>query len=153
MRKARNYWEETCAVLAIVVGLGLTGLGGADTFQWPGSTGPTPTSYKCNASTSLWDCTGNFGNTSCVTKGTFGNPGSNTTLYECGDTVWNSVKATHIRQYGLCNTGTGSCTEWDKYWCVAWEVYKDNYCSSDQYACGYYGSGSAFCDPNNPGGT
>jgi hypothetical protein len=150
MRKARNYWEEICAILAILVGLGLTSMSWADTFQWKSSENPNYTNNLCNTSTSSWDCTGNFMTKSCVKKGSPGNPGANTDLYICGNTVWNGVQATQIRQYGRCNVSGGSCTEWGLYYCVAWNVYKDNICSSNQLACNWQGAGPGFCDPNNP---
>lgn len=150
MRKARNYWKETCAILAMLVGLGLAGMSwGNGPYVWPANQGGTQTTYKCNSSTSLWDCTNNFmQGVGCVKKGSPGKPGNNNSLYECGNTIWNSVQVTQIRQYGQCNSGSGSCTEWTQYWCVAWNVYEDNACST--LACSPQGWGSNFCDPNNP---
>lgn len=152
MRKARNYGEVISAILAIVVGLGMVGMSWADnpSQPWPVNTGPAPTAFKCNSSTSQWDCTGQFNGTDCVPKNSPNQTGQDFSLYECGDAVWNSVKATQIRQYGKCNYGSGSCTQWTSYNCVIWNVYKDKSCSI--FACSWVGAYGPFCDPENPTG-
>ncbi len=142
MRKARKHWQESCAVLAILVGLVLTGVSWAD-FAWPPNAYPFPTSSLCNSQTG--DCYG-WGN-NCINKG---DARTDNEDYTCANTVWNSLKMNRAKAWGLCNTGSGSCTAWGIYYCVYWYIYQNPNC--DTYACDQINYNTLLCDPNNPTG-
>jgi len=145
MRKARNYWQETCAVLAIVAGLVITGCCWADTFQWPPNTIPTPTDFQCNAGTG--NCKG--WSTQCQVKGT---STIDKSYFSCGSTIWNSLQVVNFKAYGYCDSGSGSCTKWGTYWCLNFDVFGDNACSPSMYKCSITLALANLCDPNNPTG-
>lgn len=143
MRKARNYWQEMCAVLAILVGLVLTGVSWADEVKWPANVGPTNTLYQCNTQTgNCWGWSEN-----CIPKGT---PGIDSMYFSCGNTLWLSLEVVVVKQWGKCNDGVGLCTQWSQYWCLIYNVYKDSSCSIN--ACYWYGWAGPLCDPEDPNG-
>jgi hypothetical protein len=145
MRKARNYWEESCAVVAILFGLALTGMSWAEKSQWQTNANPTPTDFQCNAGTG--NCKG--WTSQCISKATGGLDAS---YFTCGNSIWNSLHVTQARAYGSCNSGSGSCTEWGTYWCLDYDVFSDGACSANNYQCSIMLALANLCDPNNPTG-
>lgn len=124
MRKARTYWQETCAVLAILVGLGLAGVSWADQVSWNTNVGPHDTEVQCVASRRLVCNNWSLG---CVESGTSGYAIGN---FSCGNTIWNSLQITALRAFGTCSAGSGQCRYWDEYWCLQWNIYRNSDCTT-----------------------
>jgi hypothetical protein len=149
MRTVKNDAWTVTAILAIIGGLGIAAASwgdghGGTSYVYPPSVGPTSTTALCYAQAGMcgdWD-----GN--CHNRGDLGYTDS---LFTCGNTVWLSLQEDDFRSWGLCQGSTGTCTKWQQFFCLHYNVYKDA-CgiSPASLACDWFYWVGGLCDPNAP---
>jgi hypothetical protein len=136
MRSMRQPLWEMWPFLAIVTGLVSVATCLAD--NWPPSEDPTTTEAACYAYSGYcdgWETGCYFREDGLLDAEFFKCPGS--------DTVWEALQVNKGRIWGQCEGNEGTCTYYEKYYCIRIGVYKLNadcdlispaFCYYDHYA-------------------